>query len=145
MNHKEVLDFIIEYKRANDGLSPSMREIMAKGVSSTSVVAWHLKKLELAGKISCNGVRGIKVKGGSWNMNRHIRILNIGIAIVVIAVVAFSFFGSMYFFVQTRRMEQTATQTYELRGELYICEFYQGDMQECWLVSDPDVGFGRSE
>ena len=144
MNHQEVLDFIIEYKRANDGLSPSMREIMAKGVSSTSVVAWHLKKLELAGKISCNGVRGIKVKGGSWNMNRHIRILNIALAIVVISVFVFALFGSMYFFVQTRRMEQTVTQTYELRGELYTCEHTPGGM-ECWLVSDPDVGFGRTE
>ena len=66
MNRKEIYEFIVKYKTENDGLSPSMREIMGQGVSSTSVVDWHLKKLEQEGKISCNGVRGIKVIGGEW-------------------------------------------------------------------------------
>ena len=69
MTKEKVYKFIVEYKQANDGLSPSMREIMAQGVSSTSMVDYYLKKLEQDGKISCSGVRGIKVKGGEWRFD----------------------------------------------------------------------------
>ena len=30
----------------------------------------------------------------------------------------------------------TEINNYELRGELYTCEFYQGVMRECWQVDD---------
>lgn len=62
-----VLRYIIRYKGLNDGLSPSMREIMeACGLRSTSHVDLQLRKLEEAGWISRNGARGIFVNGGRW-------------------------------------------------------------------------------
>ena len=62
-----VLRFIIRYKMAHDGNSPSIREMGdACGVSSTSVVAYNLEKLERAGKIEIDGSRGIQVVGGRW-------------------------------------------------------------------------------
>ena len=73
MTKYEIYTYIIAYKQANDGLSPSYRDIMAQGVGSTSTVARHLKKLEADGKITVSGVRGIKVTGGEWRMNDGIK------------------------------------------------------------------------
>jgi SOS-response transcriptional repressor LexA len=65
-----VLRYIILYKRRHDGVAPTVREIMdACGISSTSVVAYHLKRLEAAGKIICGDFgssRAIEVVGGRW-------------------------------------------------------------------------------
>ena len=69
---QEIYDFIIDYKIANDGLSPSIREIAtACNISSTSIVDYHIGKLVDAGKIEMRSgigkkVRGIKVVGGLW-------------------------------------------------------------------------------
>jgi SOS-response transcriptional repressor LexA len=66
-----VLQFIIAYKAANDGNSPSLREIgPAVGISSTSVVVYQLVELERAGLISRTGTnrRQIVVTGGQWSM-----------------------------------------------------------------------------
>ena len=62
-----VLRYIIRYKGMNDGLSPSMREIMeACGIRSLSHVHLILEKLEDAGWINRDGNRGIFVVGGQW-------------------------------------------------------------------------------
>lgn len=74
MNRKKydydaVFTFIVNYKRNNDGNSPTIRTLQERfGISSTSVVAYILKKLEKDGKITLNNNTGqlINVVGGNW-------------------------------------------------------------------------------
>lgn len=65
---EKVYRYIIDYKQAHDGLSPTVREIAdACDISSTSVVNYNLDKLEAAGKIRrAYGLSGIQVAGGRW-------------------------------------------------------------------------------
>lgn len=61
---------IVEHKSANDGCSPSTRDLMqATDITSTSVLRYHLKRLEAAGLITLDhGVaRSIRVTGGAWS------------------------------------------------------------------------------
>lgn len=52
---KAILDFLWDYVKLN-GYSPTIREIgKAVGITSTSVVAYHIKVLEAAGAVSRNG------------------------------------------------------------------------------------------
>lgn len=67
----DVLQFIIQYKRAHDGCSPSVREIMEGCYfSSTSAVFYQLERLENSGRIMRLAEprlsRGIMVMGGEW-------------------------------------------------------------------------------
>ena len=68
LNKASIFHFIISYKTENDGLSPTYREICEEcGISSTSVVRYHLLKLEQEGKIAFGKKkRGIKIIGGEW-------------------------------------------------------------------------------
>ena len=141
IDRQGVYKYIIKYKRDNDGLSPSMREIMAQGVSSTSVVAWHLNKLEQEGKINGGGVRGIKVTGGEWRSPMK-KYLDRGLLIICIVIFVSALIASLYFFTETRRLEQTVVQNYYWNDEWYTCVHTPGEM-ECWLSSDLDVGFGK--
>ena len=64
---KRIYQFIVEFKKQNDGLSPSMREIGQQlGVESTSLVSYYLKELEREGMIVLNpfNARGIRAVGG---------------------------------------------------------------------------------
>lgn len=64
-----VLEFIIGYKVEHDGMSPTVKEIGAQvGISSTSVVCYHLDLLEADGRIRrpFGKARGIEVVGGRW-------------------------------------------------------------------------------
>ena len=65
----EVLEFIKDYKKDNDGNSPSIRDIQyGVGISSTSVVSYYLDNLverELITRLE-NDSRSIQVVGGSW-------------------------------------------------------------------------------
>ena len=63
-----VYNYIVRHKSENDGNSPSLRQIMAVcHVTSTSVVANIIQRLERAGKISrIGGV--ISVTGGRWTL-----------------------------------------------------------------------------
>jgi SOS-response transcriptional repressor LexA len=65
---QEILEFIIEYKKENDGLSPTMREIMtACDMSSTSLVSHHLDVLVEDGHLGRTGHhRHLTVPGGRW-------------------------------------------------------------------------------
>jgi len=67
---ERVLEFIIEYKEKNDGLSPSFREIRdgVGAVSSTSHVSFVIDNLERDGKIEVEKerTRSIKVVGSRW-------------------------------------------------------------------------------
>ena len=133
-----VYKFIVKYKTENDGLSPSMREIMAQGVSSTSVVAWHLTKLETEGKIEWGGVRGIKVTGGEWRSPMK-KYIDRGLMVIFALIIAGALLGSVYMLSSTL---QTEVNTYELNGVYYTCKHTPGEM-ECWLSDDPNVGGGQ--
>lgn len=64
-----VYQFIVEYKIKHGGNSPSIREIGdGSGITSTSNVTYHLKKLIEYGAIECdfNTPRNITVVGGQW-------------------------------------------------------------------------------
>lgn len=64
-----IFDFIVTYKRKNDGNSPTLREIGEQFNASTSVVSSHLNKLAEAGKLikpEFNSSRNIVVVGARW-------------------------------------------------------------------------------
>ncbi len=68
-NRRAVFEFIVAYKIAHDGNSPSMREIGQQfGISSLSMVDYILDDLVDQGKIRRDGTRGIYVTGGQWNL-----------------------------------------------------------------------------
>lgn len=62
---------ICQYKRANDGIAPSLRELSETcQISSTSVIKYHLRRLERAGLIEMgSGARSIRVTGGRWELD----------------------------------------------------------------------------
>lgn len=68
----EVFDYIVAFKTANDGVSPSIRDIVVNvGISSTSMATYYLRKLEQRGKIKRHAgdkslSRAIIVPGGRW-------------------------------------------------------------------------------
>jgi len=66
---KKIFEFIVNYKCAHDGQSPTVREIAdGLNIPSTSVVHFHLRKLEELGtiEITAGQSRGIRVPGGRW-------------------------------------------------------------------------------
>jgi len=69
----EVLNYIIGFKRNHDGCSPSIRQIVASTVySSTSSVHYALERLEKQKKITLTHTgesRQIMVIGGKWIYN----------------------------------------------------------------------------
>lgn len=75
---QEVLQFVVAFKRAHDGNSPSIREIMdGCRIASTSLVAFYLAELEKRNKISLEPsdgrgsgkARRIEVIGGQWTFD----------------------------------------------------------------------------
>lgn len=63
----ELLDFIITYKKQNDGIAPSIRE-MARFLRRGHMVVYEtLEELEKNGNILRRaGARNIVVNGGRW-------------------------------------------------------------------------------
>ncbi len=68
-----VFDAIVEYKTANDGIAPSVRELLVlcalPGVSSTSQMVPILARLEAQGRIERapkGATRNIRVPGAAW-------------------------------------------------------------------------------
>ena len=64
-----MLAFIVEYKKAHDGNSPSMRQAgQAAGIESSSLITYYLAELERAGYIRRNRVnaRQIELIGGQY-------------------------------------------------------------------------------
>ena len=77
-NYQKVYDYLIAFKIANQGNSPTIREIGdACGVSSTSVVRYYLDGLVKAGLIERNkkGHRNlcISIPGARWLPPPHIK------------------------------------------------------------------------
>lgn len=71
----DLFRFIVRYKRACDGNSPTYRDIMtACGLKSTSHVNYYLKRLERHGRIRLltdKSARSIVVVGGTWVAPAH--------------------------------------------------------------------------
>lgn len=71
-SEEQVYQFIVQFKMANDGLSPTLREIAdGVGISSTSVVSYLLIRMERRGVITVwdAASRGIMVVGGKWRLD----------------------------------------------------------------------------
>ncbi len=70
-NYDDVLAYIIDYKRKNDGASPTIREIKQHfGLKSTSHTRHILERLEEDGKIVLGYAefRNIRIPGGRWEL-----------------------------------------------------------------------------
>lgn len=65
---ERMFQFIVDYKRANCGLAPTVREIgESVGISSVSVVNYHLDRLQAQGRIiRLVRKRGIMIPGAKW-------------------------------------------------------------------------------
>lgn len=65
-----IFDFIVAYKKRHDGNSPSIQDIgRACGISSKSLVAYHLAHLAEAGRLVLapdGEKRHIVIVGGRW-------------------------------------------------------------------------------
>jgi len=68
VRREALLDSIITYKHANDGIAPSIRDLVhMTDYTSTSVVAYNLRCLEADGLIEIGaGARNIRVVGARW-------------------------------------------------------------------------------
>ena len=69
-DYDKIFDFIVDYKKKNDGNSPTVRTITEQfGISSTSVTYYVLRKLVKWGKITLNKgtAQLINVVGGRWS------------------------------------------------------------------------------
>lgn len=66
----DMFDWMVDYKKANNGNSPSRREIQrGMDLSSVSIVTYHLKMLQNDGRISIMDGGGIIIPGGRWSFN----------------------------------------------------------------------------
>lgn len=68
---QKVYDYIVEYKRENDGLAPSIREIADRfEINSTSTIKNILGRLVRDNKIELISGKagGIKVVDGRWSL-----------------------------------------------------------------------------
>ncbi|PKN85928.1 MAG: hypothetical protein CVU46_09595 [Chloroflexi bacterium HGW-Chloroflexi-8] len=67
-SRQQVFDFIVSFKRENDGLSPTVREIMEScNIPSSSNTTYILDELSRNGLIALNeGKRGIMFIGSQW-------------------------------------------------------------------------------
>ncbi len=66
---KTIFEFIVSYKSANDGNSPSVREIAGRLATSTSMVDYYLARLEQLGLLERRrdgSSRNIHIIGGAW-------------------------------------------------------------------------------
>lgn len=73
-----IYSYIIRFKREHAGESPTTREIAAAlGLSSTSVVQYHLEYLEAAGLIErpAGKSRMISIPGAQWRFEETNRVM----------------------------------------------------------------------
>ena len=66
---EQLFDFIVSYKREHDGIAPSLRDMAEHmGITSTSHIAYFLRKLAKSGRIVIipHLGRHISIPGGSW-------------------------------------------------------------------------------
>ena len=70
INRQQLMEFIVAYKQANDGLSPTVRDMMdGCNLSSSSLVNHHIEVLVKQGKLRRVGYhRNLAVVGGRWTL-----------------------------------------------------------------------------
>ncbi len=71
-----ILNYIIEFKHKNNGLSPTMREMAEAFHTSTSAINYYLSRLEALGAIEFYGntkARSIMIPGSEWRMIPEIK------------------------------------------------------------------------
>lgn len=67
---KDVFDYIVRYKLATDGNSPSLRQIQDEfGMKSVSTADWTIKCLQRDGKVYKKDGR-ICISGGVWSYEK---------------------------------------------------------------------------
>lgn len=77
--YQQIYNFIVEFKSANDGNTPTYRQIAdACGVSSTSMVSSYLFEMEKVGMIERkrqgNGMAKIVIPGARWLAPIHLKV-----------------------------------------------------------------------
>jgi hypothetical protein len=65
---KDTFKYIVDYKRAHEGASPSLDDIASETGQSKSGAHYNLRVLEADTAISIKGTRDIRVNGGKWEM-----------------------------------------------------------------------------
>lgn len=71
---RRIFDFIVDFKRKNDGISPSFREIRLATGAGQSTIFYHLHILEDQGLIALvsGSARNIKIIGGEWRLGDRV-------------------------------------------------------------------------
>ena len=65
---KAIVDYITDYKLDNNGLTPTIRQIREHmGMSSTSVVSWHIDRLVERGVLIKRGYH-YDITWGRWHV-----------------------------------------------------------------------------
>lgn len=67
MNDEKVLKFVVFYKAANNGNSPSYDEIVEACGVWKSQIRGILERLERSGKLEMRGTRNIKIPNSRWS------------------------------------------------------------------------------
>lgn len=73
---QKIMDYLIDYKLANDGNSPTLRKIQdACDISSLSTLSYHLRVMEDCGTLRLligdkDTMQGICINGGKWRMEK---------------------------------------------------------------------------
>jgi predicted ArsR family transcriptional regulator len=65
---EQIFQFIVDFKREHDGLSPKWQEIADAVLVSKTTVRYHLQQLQIEGRVQLIKRRGIAVEGGMWNL-----------------------------------------------------------------------------
>lgn len=63
-----VFQYIVDYKRQHDGVSPSLTELARRLAMNRTTARYHVLMLEHEGRIRLVGRRAIEVIGGTWDM-----------------------------------------------------------------------------
>ncbi len=64
----QVFQYIVDYKREHDGLSPTISAIARALFMNRTTARYHVMMLEHDGRIRLVGRRAIQVIGGAWNL-----------------------------------------------------------------------------
>jgi predicted ArsR family transcriptional regulator len=64
----QIFEYIVNYKREHDGLSPLWQDIAEAVHISKATVRYHLLQLQVSGHIRLIKRHGIAVEGGAWDL-----------------------------------------------------------------------------
>lgn len=68
VTRRKIYRYIVDYKLAHNGVSPTIKEIAEACFVSISTVKYHLLILERDGWILVTGRRAIEIPGSSWDL-----------------------------------------------------------------------------